>query len=221
MHIELVDSLRCPHPHEDTWLVASVTRFDGRDIVQGMLGCPVCRRQYVVQEGEVDFTAARDPRPAVRRDADEREAAPPGPIDHDELLRARAVLALGEAGGIVMLGGTHAQLAAALADEAQVAPLLLNPPDWARDGGRFPSALRVDDVLPLAGGVLRAAWLDAATATSPLLAATVRALRPGGRLVAPARCALPAGATELARDGHEWVAESTAVSSAPVSLRRR
>ncbi|MEP7381311.1 MAG: hypothetical protein ABI910_06465, partial [Gemmatimonadota bacterium] len=56
MHIELVDSLRCTQPHDDTWLVASVTRFDGRDIVDGVLGCPICHRQYLVLDGEVDFT---------------------------------------------------------------------------------------------------------------------------------------------------------------------
>lgn len=219
MHIELVDSLRCPYLHEDTWLVASVIRFDGRDIVEGALGCPVCRRQYAVRAGEVDFTAGGVAAPATTGEGDGHADAPAGGVDSDEILRVRALLSLGDGGGIVLLGGVHARLAALLADQAQVAPLLLNPP--AQAGVRLPSALRAVDVLPVASGVLRGAWLDAATATSSLLAATVRALRPGGRLVAPASVAVPAGVTELARDEREWVAESSAVASAPVTLRRR
>lgn len=221
MHIELVDSLRCPQPHEDTWLVASVTRFDGRDIVEGALGCPVCRRQYAVQRGEVDFTAGHGSLSDRARGDDARGDGSPGPVDPEQLFRARALLSLGDVGGVVLLGGEQARLATALADEAQVMPLLLNPPDWAQGVGRSPSAIRACDTLPLASGVLRGAWLDATTATDRLLAGTVRALRPGGRLVAPVQSTVPDGVTELARDEREWVAESTGVASAPVSLRRR
>jgi hypothetical protein len=78
--------------------------------------------------------------------------------------------------------------------------------------------------VPLAAGVLRAAWLDEATSDPSLLAGVARALRPGGRLVAPAATGVPAGIRELARDAREWVgARDAAVpaASAPVSLRRR
>ena len=34
MFIELVDSLRCVASHEETWLVASVSRMDGRHVVE-------------------------------------------------------------------------------------------------------------------------------------------------------------------------------------------
>jgi uncharacterized protein YbaR (Trm112 family) len=218
MHIELVETLRCPNPHEDTWLVAAVTRFDGRDIVDGVLGCPGCRAQYPVRAGVVDFTGATG---TSERAVEGREDDEPLPTP-DELLRARALLALGDAGGVVLLGGRLGRFGPVLEDQVQVAALLLNP-TRTRPGERaFPSALRADDVLPVAAAALRGAWLDADTATPAMLAAAVRALRPGGRLVAPVTSPLPAGVRELARDAHEWVGEATAAaSSPPIPLRRR
>ncbi len=238
MHIELVDSLRCPEPHDDTWLVASVTRFDGRDIVEGVLGCPSCRRQYEVRRGEVDFTGGAGGAQALGRQVqsaaageagtrtgeelqltDTRAASPP-PTD-DEVLRARALLALDEPGGIVLLGGSRARFAQRLADEAQVATIALNAPEWLWSEGGVPSALRSRDGVPVAGGTLRAVWFDVATATPHLLAGAARALRPGGRLMAPATAQVPLGVRRLAGDAEQWVAEATAAPSAPVELRRR
>ena len=232
MHIELVDSLRCPHPHEDTWLVASVTRFEGRDIVEGSLGCPVCRRQYAVREGEVDFTVSVAPGgDALPPAAAAGTAARPGETqqaaaftlvpDEEVFLRARALLALGEPGGIVLLGGAHARNADAFEDEVQVTTLLLNAPAGLRPSGRYPSAMRATDTVPVAGGGLRGAWLDRDTATPAIMAAAARALRRGGRLVAPVEVMLPAGVRELARDRSEWVAEGEGGMSAPVAIRRR
>lgn len=122
----------------------------------------------------------------------------------------------------MLLGGERAAWADMLEDEAQVLPLLLNTPPSGTRQGRPPSAVRTMESVPLAPGVLRAAWLDAATASPAMLDAVVRALRVGGRLVAPAHARVPAGVRELARDAHEWVAECvSAAGSAPVPLRRR
>jgi len=258
MHIELVDTLRCPSPHEETWLVAAVTRFDGRDIAEGALGCPICRREFPVRFGEVDFVTASSglaapspdalagtphgaPAPAAPGDdriddriddidahgdvddADSVHDAPPSG-GADLLLRARALLGLDEGGGIVLVGGALARHAEALADAVAVMTLLLNPPAAAARASRPPSAVRAAGGVPLAPGSLRAAWLDGATATPPFLDAVVRALRPGGRLVAPAGATVPAGVRELVRDAQEWVGERDAMTpapSAPVALRRR
>ena len=56
MFLPLVDSLRCPRVHEESWLVASIDRADERDIVEGTLGCPVCLSEYPIREGIVYFT---------------------------------------------------------------------------------------------------------------------------------------------------------------------
>lgn len=231
MHIELVDALRCPFPHEDTWLVASVTRFDGRDIVEGSLGCPSCRRQFAVRDGEVDFSAGTTARagaspPAALWAAPAHGAAGEGDVGaaspaDEAVLRARALLSLGEPGGIVLLGGDRACYAESLEREVQVMTLMLNAPAAVRRPGCHPSALRAIDGVPVASGALRGVWLDRTTATPAILAGAARALRRGGRLVAPADAPLPAGVRALARDAAEWVAEGDGGVSAPVPLRRR
>lgn len=220
MHLDLVDSLRCPYPHEDIWLVASVTRLDGREMIEGWLGCPSCRRQFPVRNGEADFTVVE----GEGRSGSAPSAAMPsdaGRPDEGAFLRARALLALSEPGGTILLGGGHARHAESFEDEGQVRALLLNALPSAGDEGRHRSALRAHDALPVASGTLRAAWLDRETASPGILQGVVRALRRGGRLVAPADAPLPAGVRELARDAQEWVAEGEGGVSAPVALRRR
>ena len=46
MFVELVDLLRCPHAHEDSWLVAAADETADRHIVHGSLGCPEPGRMY-------------------------------------------------------------------------------------------------------------------------------------------------------------------------------
>src|SRR5512134_1504766 len=94
MFIELVDSLRCLEPHDETWLVAAVTRMDGRHIAEGVLGCPICRREYPIRDGIGWFTARRDAVPA-------RLTSVAASTDPDRTMRAGALLGLTEAGGIV------------------------------------------------------------------------------------------------------------------------
>ena len=55
MFIELVDALRCPQPHAESWLVVASTRTQARHILEGTLGCPVCRAEYPIVDGVVDF----------------------------------------------------------------------------------------------------------------------------------------------------------------------
>lgn len=237
MFIELVDSLRCPRVHEDTWLVASVTCFDGRFIVEGSLGCPICRQQYPVQRGVVDFTAhaaesrsergsephseaGADPGSAPRADLGSAPRAQPfsTPLD-DLVMRAAALLGLDDAGGVVLLGGRCGEFAAALEALSPARALLLNPGPGVPLGAGF-SAIRTDGAVPLAVGSVRGALVDETSSRREMLEGIVRALRPSGRLVAPAATPLPPGVRELARDVREWVAVADGVTSAPVPLRR-
>ena len=149
MFIELVDSLRCLTPHEDTWLVAGVTRMDGRHIIDGTLGCPVCRREYPIVHGVAWFSvSAPEAAPSlttVVSSADERRVA-----------RAGALLGLSDAGGIVTLAGSWIDVADAVADFGAGHVVVLN----AEAGESSPqevSSLVVDDRLPFGMGSLRAA----------------------------------------------------------------
>ena len=211
MFIELVDSLRCIVPHEETWLVASVARMDARHVVDGTLGCPSCYRRYAIRDRAAWFTAAPPGDAPTLQTAGNLD-------DDDEVTRAAALLGLEEPGGIVILSGSWTAFAAAIAAHGAAHAVMLNvaAPD---SGTQEISALVVDEALPFGTGAVRAIALGAPVASPALLASAVRVLRSRGRLVAPADAAVPDGVTLLARDERVWVGERTAVASAPVSIR--
>jgi len=212
MFIELVDFLRCLSPHEDTWLVAAVARMDGRHIVDGTLGCPVCRREYPITSGVAWFTD-REPL------ADDREhLTTVSPADDDQVTRAAALLGLTEPGGIIALGGSWTRFADAAAELGAAHVVVLN----ARASDSSPqevSSLVVETKLPFSAGALRAAAFGPELAAPRLLTAAAQALRSRGRIVAPADAAVPEDVEVLARDDADWVGERTLVASPPVTLR--
>jgi len=207
MHVEMIDLLRCPNPHADSWLVASADETMARHVVRGTLGCPVCLAEYPVRDGVAELGAAVEA--GLASDASEP----------DDALRIAALLGLTESGGTVALGGAWDRVAAALVELTGVRVLLVDPPTAPplRDDM---SAVRGGGV-PVTPASLRGVALDARTADESRLAAAVRALRTRGRLVAPATARVPAGVTELARDARLWVAERGDVASSPIALQRR
>ena len=207
MFIEFVESLRCPVPHEESWLVAAADRMRGRTIVSGLLGCPVCGTRYAIEDGVTYLSVARTVPPSA--------AAPPPP-DDAEPLRAAALLALVEPGGTAVLVGAWGRMRSGLRALAEVHLLLVDPPFDVRSEEGV-SVVRTAGALPLAPASVRGVALDlAATPNAALLAGAVGALRPRGRLVAPVAVRVPAGVTELARDEREWVAEREAPARPPV-----
>jgi uncharacterized protein YbaR (Trm112 family) len=207
MFIELVDALRCPTPHEESWLVAAATRTAFRHIVEGTLGCPVCRAQYPIRRGVVDFRRA----PRV-------VALPDAPPDEEQATRLAAFLDLTDRTGFaVLLGpwGVHATLLRAAVET----PLVVVDPPEGIEGEPGISVLRCDGELPLAAGAARGVALDGGSAAR--VASAVRATRVRGRLVAPISVALPAEVKELARDDSVWVAEREAAASPLVVLHVR
>jgi uncharacterized protein YbaR (Trm112 family) len=210
--IELVDSLRCVEPHDETWLVAAVDRMDGRHIVTGTLGCPICRREYPIRDGVGWFTstpgdAAASSLTLLRTTADE-----------ERLTRAAALLGIMDPGGVVVLGGHWIDAADGIAALGAAHVVVLNavPSDT---GPQEISALAVDDRLPFGSGSLRAVALAGDTASGALLDSAADRVRSHGRLVAPAGVAVPLGIVELARDASDWVGERSVVASPPVMLR--
>lgn len=209
MFTELIDTLRCPADHEDSWLVASASATAGRHIMEGRLGCPVCRATYAIVDGEVRFGAAADPEPRP-------------PMDEGQAFRLAAQLHLVEGSAPVLLTSDWAEAAAPL---LQLIPQLVLLTGDAR--GRVPrddrvSAIRLpEDRLPLAAASMRGVALSATLATPRMLSECARVVRPGGRLVAPIGIALDDSAWRvLASDTEVQVAERLASPSAPVPLRR-
>ncbi len=209
MFIELVDDLRCPRPHEETWLVASAVRVDGRDIFEGTLGCPICHAEYPIRDGTVWFN---DSRPAYVR--------PSTPADPALAMRIAAFLDLSDMQGLAVLSGTYGQLAELLRGVVPPHLIALNPVPPVT-GGNGVSALVIRAGIPLADATCRGVALDAAQAETADVDEAVRVLQPRGRLVAPATSTLPHGVTEIARDEQLWVAERTAAPPKLVTLRGR
>jgi hypothetical protein len=186
--------------------------MDGRHIVTGTLGCPVCRREYAIREGVGWFTPATTVGSAQR-------LTPARPTsDEDRITRAAALLGLTEPGGIVALGGHWTETADGIAALGATHVIVLNaaPSDGS---GQEVSALVVDDKLPFADASLRAVALAGELATRSLLASAADRLRSRGRLVASVDVDIPSGIVELARDANDWVGERTVVASPPVMLR--
>src|SRR3989440_11180791 len=106
--------LRCPESHGEAFLVLSTGEMLGRMVRSGILGCPICRREFPIVKGIVDFVgsgmgeaasvaAPEDPLPASRF---------PHPVDSETL---QALLDLSGPGGYVVLVGAAARHAVGLA----------------------------------------------------------------------------------------------------------
>ena len=212
MFIELVDILRCPNRHEESWLVLATSRIDGRDVIEGVLGCPVCKSEFPITGGVARFDQG-NPRLTRSTAADENEA-----------VRLAALLNLTDASGYAILAGETASHAEQMRDLTDVPLLLVDPPSGIEMRGGL-SGLTTDAssfALPLAAGSARAMALDDST-TPQALEARLPALSTGGRILAPATLPLPEGVAVLARDGRQWLGEraNAARSSGIVSINRR
>ena len=210
MFVELVDQLRCVRPHDESWLVASAERTEERDIVEGVLGCPICHAEYRITNSVAHF--------AVRNvTAGDASAVAP---DEAEALRLAALLDLIDSRGYVILTGRLGAHARLMQRFSGAHLLLVNPPPGIAWGGGI-SGLTAEDAFSLAAGSARAAALDDGTTETELRSA-VATVRQGGRLVAPVTLAPPPGVTELARDERRWVAERAASPVPPrlLTLRR-
>jgi uncharacterized protein YbaR (Trm112 family) len=210
MFVELIDLLRCPHPHDDSWLVATADETVARHVVRGTLGCPVCEAEYPIRDGVADFG-----------DAPDAAVGPPLPPDPDDAVRLAAFLGVTSPGGALVVGGAWRRVAPDVAELAGVRVLVLDPPLPEPTRGEV-SGLRGGGAIPVAATAVRGVALDSRTADDARLAAAVRALAPRGRLVAPAHAPVPEGVREMARDDRLWIAErdADAPASRPVAISR-
>jgi len=205
--IPLVDILRCPRPHDETWLVASIDRAEGRDIVDGTLGCPICSAEYPIRDGVVDFGGAPAATPYI------------APRD-DEAVRLAAALDLTDARAIALLQGAWGAHAPLIRSISPAQLLLVNPPEGVASGDGI-SIVR-GATAPVAASTVHGAAVST-TASAAMISSLVPAVRAGGRLLAPTGMPIPDGFAQLARDADVWVAGLApgASVSAPVPLTRR
>lgn len=193
MFIETIDLLRCPKEHEETWLVAAFTRMKGRFVIDGTLGCPVCNASFPIEKGIADFRS-------VRAQRDEHATMPD---DSSEAMHVAAFLNLLRPGATVVLDGSHAAHAIAVANMTQCRVIALNPSiDVAEN--ELTSTILSDSRIPLA-----TASVDGiAAASQAIVSDSARALKPAGRLIAPLGTSIPPALSELARDERRVIAEA-------------
>src|SRR6058998_202212 len=106
--------LRCPERHEEGFLVLSTGEMLGRMVRSGMLGCPVCGKEYPIVRGVAHFSGGG------MRDAGSVAASEPthlaSRISHPaDVQTLQALLDLSGPGGYVLLLGSAAQHAVGLA----------------------------------------------------------------------------------------------------------
>lgn len=121
MHIELTDHLRCPEQHDEAFLVLIPDRMDGRRVLAGHLGCPVCGWSTAWGDGIPTFGEAPpidDGAPAFDAEA------------------ALAMLAIEGPGGWIALGGRAGALAQGIVERLpDVQVVAINPPAGVRSTG--------------------------------------------------------------------------------------
>ena len=207
MFVELIESLRCPNDHEESPLIASSTKTEARHIIDGVLGCPVCRAEFPIKDAVAEF----GPRGAIGGafEIPSQETA----------MRLAAFLELTDATGFALLCSRWAIHIEHIGRLTQT-PIVAVNPTLAMPVRLAAGAIRCKSI-PVAQGSARAFALDNGSSRA-LIASGVRAVRAGGRILGPATLPVPEGVTELVRDETMWVGEKSGVPSAPrlVSLRK-
>lgn len=164
MHLVLTDSLTCPRC--GAGLIVMADRMDGRQIMDGQLGCPGCRTNYPVRAGTADLRVHAG-------------TTPPAGYAGDPL-RLLALTGVTEARGFLLLvggvSGENTRLAGVVPNLQLVA---VNAP-----GAAAPevSVLLIDELLPFAAASMRGVILTG-SADAQTLAECVRVCALGGRVV--------------------------------------
>lgn len=204
--------MRCPRGHAPTPLVLVAERTDGRDLVDGVAGCPGCYAEVTIRAGDVRFS------PTMTPTVDAQHASPAATPDAARVERLQALLGLAEPGGAVLVTGAYADLAAPLAELVDVAVVALNA--VVHTGPGRATVWLDEPVVPFSDATFRAVALDAGTSL-PLVLDALRAAQPSARIVGRLPLPRPELVRELARDDVEWVGELSGRAPQVVRITRR
>ena len=200
MHIELTEMLRCPESHGEAFLVMSTGEMLGRMVRSGILGCPICRREFPIVKGIVDFSGSE---PSA--DATHPASRIPHLVDPETL---QALLDLSGPGGYIVLVGAAARHAVGLAGlMGGVHFIGINAP---ADVEELPilSLLVCPSMIPLRQTIARGAVVGSDRLGSEWLAEARRVVLPGRRVVIEGEdVPVPVGLTRLAAGEGLFVGE--------------
>jgi len=201
MHIELTEMLRCPESHREEMLVLSTGEVRDRMVRSGLVGCPVCHKEYPIARGIVNFRRSRE---RVLKDT----YVPPSPLPSADASKLQALLELSGPGGYVVLVGSAVRHAAPL---GQLLPGIhfvgVNPPSEMEEQPVL-SLLYANEKIPMRSAMARGVVVGCDLATSPWLVEAHRVLLRGRRFVVEnEEPELPIGLHKLAAEGGLWVGE--------------
>ncbi|MGH7675716.1 MAG: hypothetical protein ACREMV_10645, partial [Gemmatimonadales bacterium] len=161
------------------FLVVSTGEMLGRMVRSGLVGCPVCHREYRLSKGVVDFGGG------ARREGEGAQRPSPGSRlpSPEEAQTLQALLDLSGPGGFVVLLGSAARHAVSLS--ALMGGIHFVGVNGPPDAEELPvlSLLRGPQTVPLRGSMARGVVVGAELATAPWLGEAVRVLLRGRRLV--------------------------------------
>lgn len=212
MFIELSEFLRCPEPHGETFCVVAPDEMVGRMVTRGVVGCPTCRREYRIADGVVEFGLAE------AAGAGEGEQGRAGGMPDPDVVQA--LLGLGGPGGFVVLVGTVARLADALAERLGGVHFVgINPPPGVSVSPAL-SLLVHPERIPLRSAMARGVVLGAECATPSWIAEGTRVLLQGLRLVVVAEQVTAPGLERMAVGRGLWVGQKVGERGAGSGKRR-
>jgi uncharacterized protein YbaR (Trm112 family) len=189
MFIELADHLRCPSEHPEQYLVLLPGRIEDRSVRDGMLGCPVCGREFRIDDGVFDIGGGPT---QVQPTALDGEAA------------AALVGLTGPGGYLAVVGGLgerHEQLSHAVPGVRLVS---VNPPDGVADA--FELSVVRGGTIPLRSSSMRGVLLGPGFGSDPhWVAEALRITLSGLRIVGEGEPPASADIELLASAGGCWV----------------
>jgi uncharacterized protein YbaR (Trm112 family) len=207
VHIELTEMLRCPEPHREEMLVLSTGEVRDRMVRSGLIGCPVCHREYPISRGIVNFRRSKE-RGANESSGPRPAHPPPSPLPIPDPEKLQALLELSGPGGYVVLVGAATRQAARLSALMDGIHFVgINPPADLEEQPML-SLLYASEKIPLRSAIARGVVVGADLATSPWLVEAHRVLLRGRRFVVVNEDPeLPIGLEKLAAENGLWVGE--------------
>src|SRR5437016_11719539 len=203
--------LRCPEPHEENVLVMSTGEMRGRMVRSGILGCPVCHREYPIVTVLVHFSGGEGT-PLRDKNTQSLPGVPSPPSSLPALAvdaqTLQALLDLSGPGGYVVLVGSAARHAVGLA--GLMGGIHFVGIDAPAEVEELPilSLLACETVIPLRRAMARAVVVGPERASPPWIGEAMRVLLRGRRLVIEDEDAsAPAGLKQLAVGQGLWVGE--------------
>lgn len=171
--------------------MAAFQKMQGRFVVEGKLGCPVCSATYDIMGGVADFGSV--PISASIYGGEENDP-----------MRFAAMLNLTRPGLLVVLAQTVSTLALSVSELTEAKVIAVNSTDGRADDSDAVVSISAGKRLPLGSNSVDAMFAVSASDAVEAL----RLLKSGGRVVVPSSVTLDGQFRQLARDGSYIVAES-------------